>query len=155
MRADRSPVANGQRRRRPRRVTALAVVLVVMGTAACGDIEDESMCSVYGDFLDVRAELAEVDPEQETAADATELAEDYLDTVTRLQETADGRFGTELDRLESAVDDVLRTLDSLDDDADYATWAPLVEDSLENVADAAVSVEDAIEPQCPDTGDEG
>ena len=53
-----------------------------------------------------------------------------------------------------AARDVVLTLDSVQDQADYSTWAPLVEDDLEAAADAAVTVEDAIEPQCPDLGGE-
>ena len=83
------------------------------------------------------------------------MADDYLDSVRRLQEAADTRFTVPLNDLEAAAADVLRTLESVPDDEDHATWAPLVEDSLEDAANAAVTVVDAIEPQCPQTGAEG
>ena len=113
------------------------------------------MCTAYQEWLNARAAVREIDPEAATASEAAELAETYLESVQRLDETADGRFATELDALDFAVRDVLLTLESVQADEDYATWAPLVEDSLEDAANAAVSVQDAIEPQCPTQGGEG
>jgi len=110
------------------------------------------MCVVYEEFLGARDAVQDVDPETLTAADARELAEDYLDSVRHLQETADDRHDAFFETLEATVRDVVLTLDSVQDQADYSTWAPLVEDDLGNVADATVTIEDAIEPQCPDAG---
>jgi hypothetical protein len=106
------------------------------------------------DLLAAQAAIQDVDPETLTAADAGELAQDYLDSVRHLQETADDRHDALFETLESAARDVLLTLESVQDQADYSTWAPLVEDDLEAVGNAAVTVEDALEPQCPDPGGE-
>ena len=110
------------------------------------------MCTAYGEFLEARAELQTIEPTSLNASQATDVAENALDGVHRLQQAADGRYGQQLDALETAVNDVLLTLESIPDDADFATWGPLVEDDLETAADAATVVEDAIEPSCtPDT----
>lgn len=131
-----------------------ACTLAALPLAACGDIEDQSMCAVYEDFLADRAAVAALDLEETTASEAAEVAEDYLDTVRHLQEVADTRYGTLLYDLELAVADVLRTLESVPDDTDDSTWLPLVEDSVEDAADLAVGVVESIGVQCPQAGDE-
>lgn len=138
-----------------RRRIAFGVTVLLVVTAGCGDVEDQSLCTVYAQHLDERAAVQELDAESLTATEAAAVAEGYLESVRRLQEVADGRFSAPLASLEEAAADVLRTLESVPADADYATWAPLVEDSLDAAADAAVTVQDAFEPQCPDAGDEG
>jgi hypothetical protein len=130
------------------RVSAATLVLATLVPMACGDAEDASLCTAYSEFLDARAAAQAVDPEAETAESAIELIEDYLAGVRRLEQAADGRYGQELDALETAVNDVLLTLESAPDDADFSIWGPLVEDDLELAADAATQVEEAIEPSC-------
>ena len=110
------------------------------------------MCTAYGEYLAARAELQTIEPTSLNASQATDVAQNALDGVHRLQQAADGRYTQQLDALEIAVNDVLLTLESIPDDADVATWGPLVNDDLETAADAASVVEDAIEPSCtPDT----
>ena len=110
------------------------------------------MCTAFGEFLEARAELQTIEPTSLNASQATDVAQNALDGVHRLQQAADGRYTQQLDALETAVNDVLLTLESIPDDADAATWEPLVEDDLETAADAATVVEDSIEPSCtPDT----
>ena len=121
---------------------------------ACGDSEEQSMCPVFEDYLEARAAIQAVDATSETAAGATEEVEEYLGAIQRLRETTDGRFAEAVDSLETVVADALRTLESVDDDAEYETWAPLVEDSFEDASDAAERVEELISPQCnPDIDD--
>jgi hypothetical protein len=121
---------------------------------ACGDSEEQSMCPVFEEYLEARAAIQAVDPTSATAAGATEAVEEYLGAVQRLRETTDGRFAEAVDSLETVVADALRTLESVDDDAEYETWAPLVEDSFEDANDAAERVEELISPQCnPDIDD--
>jgi hypothetical protein len=124
------------------------VALTMSVFAACGDPEDQALCPAYEEFRSTRDAVQALDPSSMTAGEATELAERYRQQVTRIQEVADGRYTSELDALESAVDDVLRTLASVQDDAEYETWQPLVEDSLEDVQDASARFVEAIEPSC-------
>jgi hypothetical protein len=135
-------------RARGRRASAAMLALSSLVPLACGDNEDASLCTAFDEFLDARAQVATVDPADESAAGAIDIVEDYLAGVRRLEQAADGRYGQELDGLETAVNDVLLTLESVQDDADYATWGPLVEDDLELAADAAVQVAEVIEPSC-------
>ena len=128
--------------------------LAVLPVAACGDIEDQSLCTVYGEFLAQREVVAELDIDQTSSTEAAGVAEDYLNSVRHLQEVVDTRYSAQLLDLELAATEVLRTLEAIPDDVDDSTWMPLIEDSLEDAANAAVTVVDAIEPQCPQTGDE-
>ena len=103
-------------RARRRRASAVMVALVVFVPLACGEPKDASLCTAFDEFQDARAQVASIDPvalSSTTAAEAAEIAEAYLDGVRRLEQTGDGRYGTQLDALETAVNDVLLTLDSV------------------------------------------
>jgi hypothetical protein len=118
---------------------------------ACGDSDEQSLCVVYAEFLDARAEIQAIDPTDKSAAEAVDAVDDYLSTVQRLRET-DSTNSAAVDDLEAATKDALRTLESVDDEADYSTWAPLVEDSFEEAQKAADRVVDLYGPQCtPET----
>jgi hypothetical protein len=130
-----------------------ALGLGVVG--ACGDVEDQALCPVFEEFVVVRGVVQAVDVSEVSAGEAALLAEGYLQRVTRMQEVADGRYSSELDALELAVDDVVRTLASVQEDAEFDAWAPLVEDSLEDVRDASARVVEAIEPSCSPDVTEG
>jgi hypothetical protein len=131
-----------------------ACTIAALPSAACGDIEDQSLCAVYEDFLADRAAVAAIDLEETSAGEAADVAEDYLDTVRHLQEVADTRYGAQLYDLELAVADVLRTLESVPEDTDDSTWLPLVEDSVEDAANLAVGVVETLGVQCPQAGDQ-
>jgi hypothetical protein len=129
-----------------------AAAAVAFALPACGDQEDASLCTAFGEYLEARAQLQEIEPTNLNASQAADIAENALHGVRRLQESADGRYGQSLFELEAAVNDVLLTLESIPDDADVATWRPLVEDDVATAGDAATVVEDSIEPSCtPDT----
>lgn len=138
-----------------RGVAAIALVAcAVIVPTACGEPEELSLCTAFADFLDVRADVQSIDLEQESAAEALEHAENYLARVRRLKAAADGRYGQQLDDLESRTDDIIRTLASVQEDADVSVWLPLIEDDLELGADAAAALTADIEPSCtPDTSD--
>jgi hypothetical protein len=127
---------------------ALVLALLTVALVACGDTEEQSLCPVYEEFLVARDKVAAVVPSAETAADLRGIAEAYLAKVRQLREAADGRYSDPIDALEVAVADVVRTLESIDADAPYATWAPLVEDSVEDARDAGDRVEELIGPEC-------
>ena len=115
---------------------------------ACGEPKDASLCTAFSEFQDIRTQIRTVDPNTTSAAEATDIAEDYLAGVRRLEQAADGRYGTELDTLETAANDVLFTLQGVQDDADFSTWGPLIEDDLELAEDAAVEATRVIAPSC-------
>lgn len=127
----------------------------ITGLAACGDSDEQSMCVVFADFEAARAEVQAVDPESVAAAGAIDAIQEYYDTIRQLRETTDGRYSAAVDDLDVAVADALRTLESVDADADYTTWSPLVEDEFQVAREAADKVEELINPQCnPDQDEE-
>lgn len=126
----------------------LALCALVLVPVGCADEEETSLCAVYEDLLAARDTAESVDPTAGTAGEIEVLVEDYRDQVRRLREVADHRYVAAIDALDVAVSDVLLTLASLQDSADYATWAPLLEDSLEEAAAAAAVVSDRIDPAC-------
>jgi len=128
--------------------------LICVVPLACGTPEDASLCTAYAEFQNANTAVQAIDPSDQSAADAIDVVENYLAGVRRLEQAADGRYGQQLDTLETAVNDVLLTLQSIPDDATYETWAPLIEDDLETAADATVPVQQAIDPSCTvDTSD--
>jgi hypothetical protein len=130
----------------------LSAVAIV--PAACGDPEDASLCTAFAEWIDARAAINAIDPTSESAAGETEAVEDYLASVRRLRQVSDDRYEQEIETLEASVNDVLLTLESVQDDADYSTWAPLVEDDIELATEAADELHEAIDPSCnPDTSD--
>ena len=110
--------------------------------AGCGDAKDASLYAV------TLERVLAADPTAATAAAATNGVEDVLATVSQLGAAADGRYASELASLETSLDDLRATLESVEDTADYATWQPLVNDTMQDVVDEAVAVTELMEPQC-------
>jgi hypothetical protein len=133
---------------RARRCCILLFVAAPALLLGCGEAEERSLCSVYDEWLDAKAEVESLDPTGATAEEAAEVAEDALDATRRLREVDQDRYGEPLESLEVALADVLRTLESVPDDAEYSTWAPLVEESVEDATLAAERVEELIDPSC-------
>jgi hypothetical protein len=130
----------------------IPAAIAAFALPGCGDQEDASLCTAFGELLAARAAVAAIDPQNHDAEQAKDAVESYSAGVRRLRQAADDRYEQQLFGLEAAVDDVRLTLAPIPDDAEFATWSPLVEDDLEALADAATQVENAIEPSCnPDT----
>jgi len=134
-----------------------SVALVAAGAlAACSEdvLKDQSLCTVYGEYLDELAAIQDLDAETLSAEDASEVVEDYVESVVRVQHaTEDDRNNNGMLSLEAAARDLLRTLESVPDDADYEIWAPLVEDDLEDVRNAALLLDEALAAECAEAGD--
>jgi hypothetical protein len=120
----------------------------VAAVAACGEPEEQSLCTVYAEFQETVRRVDEVDLDQVTAGEAADFAEDAIGTVRHLGDAADDRYADQIEQLETTLDDLLRVLASVDEDADAATWQPLVEDSVEDAQDAAARVSELIGPSC-------
>jgi len=136
-----------------RRATGFAIAAIAAVTlTACSDDEDLkdhlSFCDVYGRMVEQRAEVQALDITSMDADDAADEVEEYLDSVRQLGEISDDRYGMQISELQAAVHDLLLTLDSVDPDAEFAIWAPLVEDDLEAARDRADVLDEAIGPSC-------
>jgi hypothetical protein len=125
------------------------VGLVAWSTSASDeDTASSELCASYDELVIAGEGIKGADPETSTAGQAVHLVDAYLDSVHELQRTADGRYTQQLDALDQAVTDVQRTLSSVQDDADYATWEPLVADDIETALDAAADVHSVVAPSC-------
>lgn len=122
--------------------------MLVLAVAGCGDAEERSLCRVYDDYLGAKQAVDELQPVRATAGEVEAVVEDALGVVRNLGQVADSRYTAEILSLEAALEDVARTLDSIDEDAAYATWQPLIEDSVEDARRAAARVAELIEPSC-------
>jgi hypothetical protein len=129
-----------------RLIVATAVLPLVL--VACGESAERSLCPSYEQFLVAREVIRSVDAESATAAEAIEEIDEFRSSVLQLRENSDGRFRSAVDDLDAAISDVLLTLESVDPDEDYSTWAPLVEDDVETAQDATARVAELIAPQC-------
>ncbi|MFL6203717.1 MAG: hypothetical protein ACJ739_00035 [Acidimicrobiales bacterium] len=143
---------------RVRRRAGLATValLGIASLAACSEdtVKDQSLCTVYGEYLDHLEAIRDLDAQTLSAEDASEVVEGYVESVVRVQHaTEDDRNNNGLLSLEAAARDLLRTLESVRDDAEYETWSPLVEDDLKDVRNAALLVDEALAAECPEAGD--
>lgn len=125
----------------------IALALAV-SAAACGDPEDQSLCTVYDSYLTSLGRLVALDPNAAPADALTEALEDTIRSVRHLGQVADSRYTDSISTLEVALEDVLRVVEVQDPDADPSTWRPLVEDSAEDVRDAAFHVSELIDPSC-------
>ena len=137
----------GRRRRRLLAVAATGTLLF----GACGDVEERSLCNSYEQFLVSQEVLRSVDAESETAAEAIEDIEEFQASLAQLRENADDRYRSAVDDLDAAVSNVLRTLEGVDPDEDYSTWAPLVVKDVKAAREAAAYVSELIAPQCAST----
>jgi len=130
--------------------TALvASALLLVGLTACDDQKEQSLCAVWADeFVTAEAAIDAVDPTTATAAQMLAVVNPGLAAVRHLREVADNRYEDQINTLEFSLEDVQRTLESLDDEADYSIWQPLVKDSADDARDAAAQVSSLIAQSC-------
>jgi hypothetical protein len=128
--------------------TGLVAVVAIAVLVACADPEERSMCTAFDRFQESADSLQEVSLDGATAGEAADAVEDVLGEVRNLDAAADTRYSSQIDRLEETVDDLLRTLESIQDDAESDTWEPLVADSVEDAQHAASVVTELIVPVC-------
>jgi hypothetical protein len=129
-------------------LTAAFTVAVAVGLTACADPEDQDLCTIYARFEEAAASLQQVDVDGGRAGEAAEAVDQVLGQVRHLDSVADTRYSVQLERLEDSLEDLASTLASIDEDADAATWEPLVEDSAEEARTGAAVVRDLIAPVC-------
>jgi len=144
--------SSSQARRLTRRAwTAAAVggVVSVVALGGCGHPEEQSLCTVYADYRQTATAVANADASTATAAQVAEAVDATLRQVQHLSEVADYRYAEPIEALESSLQETSSVLDSVEPDSDYATWEPLVADSLDDARAQAARVDQAIRPSCP------
>lgn len=122
-------------------------------TAGCADHDEQSLCNAYAAYLDVADGVYAADPTGATADEAADAIEVLLGELAQLRAVADSRYRAPIDELEAVLDDLENTLDALPDEADYGTWKPLVDATLEDAVIADARLRRVIDPACAAVGD--
>ena len=91
-----------------------------------------------------------VDPTGATADDVAQAAEVVIGELDQLRAVADERYRAQIDGVGDQLEDVRRTLGSLQSDADYSTWEPLVDSTFEDLAIAQARLRRVMDPACQD-----
>jgi hypothetical protein len=77
-------------RLQPQRVAVAALCVALL--AACGNLEERSMCRQYEDVRAVADELRALDPATATTTELLELLDEALVELDQLQATAEGLY---------------------------------------------------------------
>lgn len=112
------------------------------------------MCPAYAEFVGVYEIVRTADPTGATAGEAAEAVGVAIDELQQLRAVADQRYAAPISALEDHLEDLGRTLGSLVDEDDYDTWAPLVEDTTDDVAIAYARLRRVMDPACVDRTDD-
>ena len=138
-------------RRGPNR-TRIAWLTTVAGLVAiitgCADQDEQTLCGAYSEYLAVADDVYAADPSAATADDATETAEILLGELAQLRAVSDSRYRAPIDELRALLADFENTLDSVTDAADYDTWRPLVDETLDDIRIADTRLRRVIDPAC-------
>lgn len=129
--------------------------VVLFGTVAggCVDRNEQAMCPAYAEYLAVIDVVAAAEPTAATAGDVVDTIDVVVGELDQLRAVADERYRAQIDAVSVELDDVRRTLGSVQDDADYSTWAPLVDSTFEDLAVAQARLRRVIDPACQDRND--
>lgn len=134
---------------RRRLAVALLGAVVALSLGACADADESSLCPAYVDFLATAAKLP-ADPTAVNAEQAADAVEAVRASADQLAAADDGRHAAEISSLTASLDDLERTLRSLDPEADASTWEPAIEETTDDVVDALVALGDALAVDCGD-----
>jgi hypothetical protein len=126
----------------------VAALLVSAVAAGCGEQRESSFCEVYVSYLETVTPTLDADPTGVTAAEAEEAVEEAFDAARRVREVADSRYAAAVDALIELLDDLRRTLASFDDGEAYATWEPLVQDTIDDAVIAHERVVGLVGESC-------
>jgi hypothetical protein len=134
--------------RNGRASASFVAVAAIAWLVGCADPEERSLCTAFDRFQEAAASLQEVSLDGATAGEAADAVEDVLGEVRNLDAVADTRYSSQINRLEESLNDLLRTLESIQDDAESDTWEPLVAEDVEDAQHAASVVTEVIIPVC-------
>ena len=131
------------------RVVRLTIVAGLVGIiAGCADQDEQSLCSSYAEYVVLADEVYAADPTGATVSDVAETADVVFGELAQLRAVADGRYRAPIDELRSLLRDLENTLGSVDADAGYDTWEPLVDDTLDDIRIADARLRRVMNPAC-------
>ena len=112
-----------------RRAWVIATAALALTLAACGNVEERSLCRQYEDLQDAAAELEALDPETATAADALELVENVMVQLDQFQAASEGLYDQTVSNLNLALTELRQVTFDLGDEG-LEVARPLMEESL-------------------------
>ena len=122
--------------------TALALTL-----AACGNVEERSLCRQYEDLKDAVAEVETLDPETATAADALELVENVMVQLDQFQAEADGLYDQAVSNLNFTLTELRQVTFDLGDEG-LEVAQPLMQESLDASVTAYNALKERLDVVC-------
>lgn len=132
---------------------AAGVIAICAVLSACVDHDQQALCPAFAEYVTIADEIRAADPTGATAQDVRDDVELVRAELAQLRAVADQRYRAPIDELDRLLADLGRTLNSLQDDDEYSTWEPLVDDTLDDVAIADARLRRAIDPACQERHD--
>ncbi len=128
-------------------LTAGVAIAAIPLLAACGDTDDQNYCSQYDDLVTAADEFQEQDPLTAKVEDLRAASEEVEAELDQFQAVSEGRLDTAISTLRASVDAVRQAAVDAGSEA-VETARPLLEDSLEDVAEAWAALKDIADVQC-------
>jgi hypothetical protein len=125
---------------------AVGAVLLIL-VAACGNIQERSLCRQYEDVKAVADEIRGLDPTTATGADMVELLDEALVELDQLQATAEGLYDQSISTVRTSLLEFRQVAFDLGDET-LEVARPLLEDSSENTATAYQLLEHRLDVVC-------
>jgi hypothetical protein len=107
---------------------ALAVLSLAI-FAACGNVQERSLCRQYEDLQESVAAAANLDPATTTAEDVVSAVDDVLADLEQLQATSEGLYDTSISTLRTSLTELRQAAFDLGDEA-FEVARPLLDESL-------------------------
>ncbi|HET9204032.1 MAG TPA: hypothetical protein VFP67_12940 [Acidimicrobiia bacterium] len=128
-----------------RRVAVIALALLMV--AACGDIQERSLCRQYEDVKTVADELRGLDPTTASTTDMLALLDEALVELDQLQASAEGLYDQAISTVRTNLLEFRQVTFDLGDEALEVTL-PLVEDSIVSTSTAYQLLEQRLDVVC-------
>jgi hypothetical protein len=132
-------------RLQPRRVAAGAVLLLLV--AACGNIQERSMCRQYEDVRTAADELRALDPATATTTDLLELLDEALVELDQLQATTEGLYDQTISTIRTNLLEFRQVTFDLGEET-LETVRPLYAESRDRTVTAYQLLEQRLDVVC-------
>jgi hypothetical protein len=129
----------------PRRVGVAALSLLLV--AACGNLQERSLCRQYEDLQESVETTRALDPATSTAEDIVSAVDDVLADLEQLQATSEGLYDTSISNLRFALTELRQGAFDLGDES-FEVARPLLEDSLANSLTAYELLQERLDVVC-------
>lgn len=130
-----------------RRDLVALLALAALLLAACGNLEERSLCRQYEDVRAVADEIRALDPTTASTTDMLELLDEALVELDQLQASAEGLYDQAISTVRTNLLEFRQVTFDLGDEALEVTL-PLVEDSIVSTSTAYQLLERRLDVVC-------